>query len=230
MPLIGKAWCFLGFLVLFTCVSQAQAPSSEPDQDGAYMPSAEIKGAFIAQGSPAEYPSQAGNSRHISVLEVIVGQDGTPSKIEIQNAHSGPFEESAISAVKLSKFTVGTLRGQPVPVHMRIWVPFLTPGQRATPVGAPFKIDNVPVRTSSLDPKFRRKMSQTRVSTGVVTVKTLVDDEGNAKALHIFKSLEPKADELALQIVNTYQFKPALRDGVPVPVEILCTVNFNLGQ
>jgi len=188
------------------------------------MPSREVISPSLAEAVPAEYPTEAGNARHISVLSMIVGQDGSAGEIEVLNARTGPFERSAIAAIKRSKFMPGSLRGQPVPVRTRVWIPFTTSGQAATPVAAPFKIDKPPVLMNSLDPKYRRAMSQ--IKPGVVITVVLVDDEGNTKAAHIYKSLEPKADDLALQIVETYRFSPATRDGIPVPVDFLFTVNF----
>jgi TonB family protein len=62
---------------------------------------------------------------------------------------------------------------------------------------------------------------------GKCLVSLFVDSYGLPRDLMLMRSLEPTMDQKALEAVNRYRFKPALRDGLePVPVMITIEVNF----
>lgn len=57
-----------------------------------------------------------------------------------------------------------------------------------------------------------------------------VDAFGLPEDIVLVKSLEPTMDQKALEAVNHYRFKPAMRNGIePVPVKVTIAVNFRLG-
>jgi TonB family protein len=63
---------------------------------------------------------------------------------------------------------------------------------------------------------------------GVCMVSVIVDAQGNPQNLRIVRRLGMGLDEKALQAVQGYRFKPARRNGRPVPVMITVAVNFRL--
>ena len=62
-------------------------------------------------------------------------------------------------------------------------------------------------------------------------VEISVDAYGLPQNLKLLRSLEPTLDQKALEAVDRYRFKPALRNKIePVPVMITIEVNFRLGN
>jgi TonB family protein len=64
---------------------------------------------------------------------------------------------------------------------------------------------------------------------GICLIGLIVDANGLPKNIHVIKGLEPSLDQKAIEAVEKYRFKPAMKDGaVPVPVMINVEVNFQL--
>jgi TonB family protein len=63
---------------------------------------------------------------------------------------------------------------------------------------------------------------------GVCTISLIVDAHGYPQNLRVIRSLGMGLDEKALEAVLKYRFKPATKDGKPVPVFITVEVNFRL--
>ena len=63
---------------------------------------------------------------------------------------------------------------------------------------------------------------------GACLIAIIVDSHGNPQNPHVVRSLGMGLDEKALDAVRRYRFKPALKDGKPVPVTITVEVNFRL--
>jgi len=63
---------------------------------------------------------------------------------------------------------------------------------------------------------------------GVCMISILVDAHGYPENPRVVRSLGMGLDEKALEAVQRYRFKPAMKDGKPVPVTILVEVNFRL--
>jgi len=63
---------------------------------------------------------------------------------------------------------------------------------------------------------------------GVVVLSIVVDAQGGVDDVQIVKPLGLGLDEKAEETVKTWKFKPALRNGLPVPVRVLVEVTFRL--
>jgi protein TonB len=63
---------------------------------------------------------------------------------------------------------------------------------------------------------------------GTVVLWIIVDTVGNVTDARVVKPLGLGLDEKALETVRTWKFKPALRNGSPVPVRVLVEVTFRL--
>jgi TonB family protein len=63
---------------------------------------------------------------------------------------------------------------------------------------------------------------------GVCTISLIVDAHGNPQNERVVHPLGMGLDEKALHAVRQYRFKPAMKDGHPVPVAITIAVNFRL--
>jgi periplasmic protein TonB len=63
---------------------------------------------------------------------------------------------------------------------------------------------------------------------GICMISIIVDAHGYPQNPRVLQSLGMGLDEKALDAVGRYRFKPALKDGRPVPVRIAVAVNFRL--
>lgn len=55
---------------------------------------------------------------------------------------------------------------------------------------------------------------------GTVLIALLVDTNGNAKEVHVYKSIGPAFDKAIISAVQRYRFRPALQHGQPVQVKL----------
>jgi periplasmic protein TonB len=62
----------------------------------------------------------------------------------------------------------------------------------------------------------------------VCLISLIVDAQGNPQNPRVVQRLGMGLDEKALEAVLKYRFKPAKKDGKPVPVRISVMVNFRL--
>jgi TonB family protein len=69
----------------------------------------------------------------------------------------------------------------------------------------------------------RRKKIQ-----GVVVLSVLVTAEGEPTDIRVEESLGYGLDEKAIEAASRSQFKPAMRDGEPVPKRIVMQMSFKL--
>ena len=63
---------------------------------------------------------------------------------------------------------------------------------------------------------------------GIVSVKVLIDKEGNVKKSEILKSIGGGCDEEALEYVSSMKFKPGTQRDKPVSVWVVIPVKFQL--
>jgi TonB family protein len=63
---------------------------------------------------------------------------------------------------------------------------------------------------------------------GVVLVSIIVDAQGMPRDLHVVHPIGMGLDQKAIEAVKKFRFKPAMKDGKPVPVKVTIEVNFRL--
>jgi TonB family protein len=76
-------------------------------------------------------------------------------------------------------------------------------------------------------PAYTRAARKAKVK-GVVTMSVTVNTKGLAQDVTLDEKLGYGLDEKAVKAVKEWKFRPATRDGVPVPVRLVIRVNFNL--
>ena len=62
---------------------------------------------------------------------------------------------------------------------------------------------------------------------GTVILQAVVSEKGCTQSVVIVQKLDPALDELAKEMVNSWKFKPAAKDGKPVMVNVQIPVDFN---
>jgi bla regulator protein blaR1 len=75
------------------------------------------------------------------------------------------------------------------------------------------------------DPQFSDEALQAKYQ-GVCVLSLIVDAEGRPRRLHVVRHLGMGLDQKAVEAVEQYTFKPAMRFGKPVAVEVNIEVNF----
>jgi TonB family protein len=84
-----------------------------------------------------------------------------------------------------------------------------------------------PLRTYGSEPTYSEKARKAKYQ-GTAVLSIVVDAEGNVSGAQVVKPLGLGLDEQALETVGTWKFKPATRDGVPIPVRVYVEVSFRL--
>jgi len=84
---------------------------------------------------------------------------------------------------------------------------------------------SAPVPTFMPDPEFSEEARKAKVS-GNVLVYLWVDQNGRASHVRVIRGIGMGLDEKAMAAVKQYRFKPAMKDGKPVTVEMNVDVNF----
>jgi TonB family protein len=82
-----------------------------------------------------------------------------------------------------------------------------------------------PVAIHKENPKFSKQVKEARFS-GQVLVSLIVGSDGNPRNVHVLRGVGMGLDEKAVEAVQQYKFKPALKHGKPVAVYLIVEVNF----
>ncbi|MGD0520687.1 MAG: energy transducer TonB [Terracidiphilus sp.] len=84
-----------------------------------------------------------------------------------------------------------------------------------------------PVPLSYPEAEFSDEARRAKYS-GICLISLIVDTQGMPQNVHVERALGMGLDEKAIEAVRQYRFRPAMKNGVPVPVEIKVEVNFRL--
>jgi TonB family protein len=239
-----------------TALAQELAPSTQdgptntlPDSDiarprrfidGSYAMSPQITAPRITQAAPAVYPQADADASALPgscMLSMVVGADGVPVNIHVVESAGDALDAAAIDAIKQSKFEPGMSKKQPVAVRIRARVLFAADRSPAIPVllvpmfrnsGGSGDYDKPPVALNSVAAEFSDEARRKKIS-GVVLISLLVGTDGLPTDLQVVRSVGAGLDEKALDAVSRYRFKPAMKDGNPVPARITVEVSFRFG-
>jgi len=80
---------------------------------------------------------------------------------------------------------------------------------------------------TSADPEFSEEARKAKFS-GNVLVYFIVDENGTPTHVHVARGVGMGLDEKAVEAVRQYKFKPGMKDGKPVKVELAIEVNFQI--
>jgi TonB family protein len=87
---------------------------------------------------------------------------------------------------------------------------------------------SAPVALNHVEAQFSDEARRKHVE-GVCLISVIVDAQGKTQNARVVRPLGSGLDEKAIEAVNKYRFKPAMKDGkTPVPVMIMVQVNFRL--
>ncbi len=78
-----------------------------------------------------------------------------------------------------------------------------------------------------VNPEFTEQARRKKIR-GDVLVSATIDEQGLPQYVTVVRGLGSGLDEKAVKAVRQYRFKPATRDGVPVPFFVQVNVNFQI--
>jgi TonB family protein len=104
------------------------------------------------------------------------------------------------------------------------------PGEGGGFGGGPYSVGNgitAPIPIYKPEPAYSEEARKAKYQ-GTVVLWIVVDAQGNVTDPKVVRPLGLGLDEKALETVRTWKFKPALRNGSPVPVRVIVEVSFRL--
>ena len=104
------------------------------------------------------------------------------------------------------------------------------PGEGGNTGGGVFHIGggvSKPVVLYSVEPEFSEEARKAKFS-GNVEVYLWVDENGSPSHIRVVRPIGMGLDEKAIEAVRQYKFKPAIKDGKPVKVDLYIDVNFQI--
>lgn len=104
------------------------------------------------------------------------------------------------------------------------------PGEGGNMGGGLYKIGggvSAPEVLFKPEPEFSEEARKAKVA-GVVTLSIVVNANGSASNVKVVRALGMGLDEKAVEAVKQYRFKPAMKDGKPVPVAMYVEVDFQI--
>jgi protein TonB len=106
----------------------------------------------------------------------------------------------------------------------------LGPGQGAGTGGGVYSVGgnvSAPIPIYKPEPPYSEQARKAKYQ-GTCVLWIVVDAQGNVTSAQVVKPLGMGLDENALKTVKTWKFKPAQRNGAPVPVRVMVEVQFRL--
>ena len=173
------------------------------------------------------------------MLECVVRADGTPSDIHVTQSLDPGLDAEAIKALGQWRFRPGEKDGKPVDVKVDIEMTF-TLRDKGSAAAAPattaeepapdvvYKPGNgvsAPVVVKDVKPPYPPAAMKSRVQ-GAVKIQCVVLADGSVGDVRVTRSLDPEIDREAIATLKKWTFKPGMKDGQPVAVQVEVEMTF----
>jgi TonB family protein len=220
---------------------QDQPYHQAPDKDGVYFVGPEVSAPLVVHAVPAIQTDEMLKSKNagMSVWSAVIRGNGTVTDLELVHPLGAAFDAAAIEAIKRSGFEPGELNGKPVAVRVGLAVPFRYGKYPSTPVIGIFErdldpgvlSDNLattrPIAIHTASWSFSSDAIQAKYQ-GVSLISVLVGEDGIPGEARIVRAVGMGLDQMAIDAVRRYRFRPAMREGIAVPAQINVEVKFLL--
>jgi TonB family protein len=217
-------------------VSFGRQVHQAPDKDGVYYAGPEITTPRLLSTVYVTYPEgvPAKEIQGMTVLAMVIGNNGIPAHIQVLHTHGGAFDQASIAAVKQSVFEPGRLGDKPVPVWIDVRVVFRADRSQAVPQILITERDLPQPDASQFEDKHHNPLSYTapipihtvdadfvdpfarNPYVQVAIVSVLVGEDGSPKEVRVSRGLGFGLDKKAEAAVWQYRFLPATRKGRPI--------------
>ncbi len=189
----------------------------------------------ILESKPPIYTDEAERARieGTVTLEAAVDINGNIKILRVVQGLGYGLDERAIGIVLDWKFAPGTRNGVPVDTIAQIDVPFKIPirvvrfetdGSEVLRIGPGV---SPPTVLSRVEPEYAPEARAAHYQ-GTVVVEATVHKDGTLTVNRVVRELGFGLDQKAVEALEKWKFKPALKDGQPVAVSLNVEVNFNL--
>lgn len=209
--------------------SRAQAPAADPGRVYALaevvVPPRATNAPELVQALQSRYPREgAGRSAQVEVA-VVIAPDGSVADVQVVRSTDAAFDAATVSAVRVLRFTPGTVDGRPVAVRVTLpirWEPApaaqpdaqgVYDGDEVDEPPAPLNAEAVGARMTELYPPELRAAGQG----GDVVVRLLVDEAGTVQDARVESGSSSQAlDSASLRVARELRFAPARTGGQAV--------------
>ena len=131
------------------------------------------------------------------------------------------FSSSLLAKLKqLGEPGVGVGRGEGPPLQVG-------PLPKNTDISAASAVDEKPVRLKAPTPRYTEAARANQIQ-GSVTLRVLVGADGDVKQVKVVRGLPDGLTEQAIEAARQVKFKPAMKDGKPVPYWVVLQMEFNI--
>ncbi len=206
----------------------------------------------VSQVQP-EYPNEAlkKNLEGVVWVQLWVDESGSVVETKVMKSENPVFNQSAIDAARRWKFKPAIANDKPVAVWISVPFKFkLNAGGEAPSLGVPIDkpkadqskshtetqrpadfvdYDKPPEAVKQVGAKYPEKAKKEGLE-GTVWVKVLIDENGKATKSEILKTDREVFNHEAQAAVMKWVFKPALKQGKPVPVWVTIPFRFKLSD
>ena len=172
-----------------------------------------------------------------AILSLTVDAGGVPHGVSTTSSSGVPcLDEAAVSAVKQYRFIPAMVAGKPAPSTLYLAVQFARPRKHEFSMMThpqekheDNKSDGIqmPLLIKQKEPRYPHRWFGEKRSS-VVLVNMVVDKRGIPTKIKIAKSGGEEFDQAAMDAVSEYRFKPGMKNGEPIEVEMNVEVNFQL--
>jgi TonB family protein len=97
----------------------------------------------------------------------------------------------------------------------------------STHVATASQVDTKPLRVSSPEPRYTDTARAKHIQ-GSVVLSVLVGEDGSVKNVRVVRGLPEGLTEEAMNVARQTKFKPAMKDGKPVPLWVGMEIGFNI--
>jgi TonB family protein len=101
------------------------------------------------------------------------------------------------------------------------------PPSRETDTSAASAVDEKPVRLRAPTPRYT-EAARANKTQGIVLMRVLVGADGDVKQVKVVSGLPDGLTEQAIEAARQAKFKPAMKDGKPVPYWVVLQMGFNI--
>jgi TonB family protein len=157
-------------------------------------------------------------------VNAVILADGTVGDVTIKKSLDPDLDAEAIRAAKQWKFKPGTKDGEPVPVEVSIELSFTLRDGPTYKIGAGV---SAPVLMKEVKPKYTEGAMRRKVQ-GTVEVEAVILPDGTVGDVRVTKPLDEELDQQAVAAAKQWTFKPGIKDGKPVAVQVNIELTFTL--
>lgn len=105
--------------------------------------------------------------------------------------------------------------------------PKFNPTQSRTDDSSATTVDTRPVRLTSPAPRYTEAARANGIQ-GSVLLRVLVTEDGDVKGIRVVRGLPDGLTDQAIAVAHQTKFKPAMKDGKPVPYWVGLEINFSI--